>query len=56
MQLYNKLSAQERAVLLEEAGTERSPFHSISTRTLGTRNFFAIIFSAWNKLEVLGRI
>ena len=57
MQLYNKLSAQERAVLLEEAGTERLTLSFYQYAHIGNPQLFRDhLFLAWNKLEVLGRI
>jgi UPF0176 protein len=57
MQLYNKLSAEQRAKLIDEAGKERLilsfyQYHKI----LHTKEFRDQLFLAWNKLDVLGRI
>lgn len=57
MQLYNKLSAQERAVLLEEAGTERLTLSFYQYAHIGNPNLFRDhLFLHWNDMEVLGRI
>ena len=57
MQLYNKLSAQERAVLLEQAGTERLTLSFYQYAHIGNPQLFRDhLFLAWDKLEVLGRI
>ena len=57
MQLYNKLSAQERAVLLDEAGTERLTLSFYQYAHIGNPSLFRDhLFLAWNALEVLGRI
>jgi len=57
MQLYNKLSAKERAQLIEEAGEERLTlsfyqYHKIGNPEL-LRNH---LFVAWDEMEALGRI
>ena len=56
MQLYNKLSAEERAKLIDEAGKDRITisfyqYHKIED-PLAFRNQ---LFIAWEKLDVLGR-
>ena len=56
MQLYNKLSAKERAALIDEAGQERLTisfyqYHNIKE----TQEFRDSLFVAWNELDVLGR-
>lgn len=56
MQLYNKLSAEERATLIDEAGKDRITisfyqYHKIENPTL----FRNKLFLEWNSLEVLGR-
>ncbi len=57
MQLYNKLSAQERATMLEEAGTERLTLSFYQYAHIGNPQLFRDhLFLAWDKLEVLGRI
>ena len=57
MQLYNKLSAQERAVLLEEAGTERLTLSFYHYAHIGNPKLFRDhLFLTWDALEVLGRI
>ena len=57
MQLYNKLSAKERALLIDKAGKDRLTisfyqYHQIE-QPLVFRNQ---LFIAWNELDVLGRI
>ncbi|XLS29347.1 rhodanese-related sulfurtransferase [Flavobacteriaceae bacterium M23B6Z8] len=57
MQLYNNLSAKERAALIEKAGKDRLTlsfykYHHIKN----TRIFRNYLFLAWNELDVLGRI
>ena len=57
MQLYNKLSAQERAAMLEEAGTERLTLSFYQYAHIGNPQLFRDhLFLAWDTLEVLGRI
>ncbi|MFL0080008.1 oxygen-dependent tRNA uridine(34) hydroxylase TrhO [Tenacibaculum maritimum] len=56
MQLYNKLSAQERAALIDEAGKDRLTisfyqYHKIENPSL----FRDKLFLEWNSLDVLGR-
>ncbi|CAG5087274.1 oxygen-dependent tRNA uridine(34) hydroxylase TrhO [Parvicella tangerina] len=57
MQLYNKLSAEERAQLIDESGEDRLTisfyqYHHIKNPTI-FRNY---LFVNWNEQEVLGRI
>ena len=57
MQLYNKLSAQERAALIDEAGKDRLTisfyqYHKIENPQLLRDK----LFLEWNALDVLGRI
>jgi len=57
MQLYNKLSAQERAQMLEQAGTERLTLSFYQYAHIGNPKLFRDhLFLSWNPLEVLGRI
>lgn len=57
MQLYNTLSAQERAVLLEAAGSERLTLSFYQYAHIGNPSLFRDhLFLAWNPLQVLGRI
>ena len=57
MQLYNKLSAQERAEMLEAAGTERLTLSFYHYAHIGNPQLFRDhLFLSWNALEVLGRI
>lgn len=56
MQLYNKLSAEERAKLIDEAGKDRITisfyqYHNIED----PQAFRDHLFIAWEKLDVLGR-
>ena len=57
MQLYNKLSADERAALIDQAGDERLTisfyqYHQIKN----TQVFRYHLFIMWDAMEVLGRI
>ena len=57
MQLYNTLSAKERAQLIEEAGQERLTLSFYQYTQLGNPQLFRdYLFIYWNPLEVLGRI
>ena len=57
MQLYNKLSAQERATILEEAGTERLTLSFYKYAHIHNPQLFRDhLFLSWDSLEVLGRI
>ena len=56
MQLYNKLSAKERAALIDEAGKDRITisfyqYHKIENPQL----FRDKLFLEWHMLDVLGR-
>ena len=57
MQLYNQLSAEERRILIAEAGTERLTlsfyqYHQIENPQIFRDN----LFLHWNEMDVLGRI
>ena len=57
MQLYNKLSANERAILIEKAGNRRITlsfykYHQIKNTSI----FRDHLYLMWEKLDVLGRI
>ncbi|MFT5750544.1 MAG: UPF0176 protein [Flavobacteriales bacterium] len=57
MQLYNKLSAKERAALIDSAGDERLTLSFYQYAQIGNPEFFRDhLFLAWNDMEVLGRI
>lgn len=57
MQLYNTLSAEERAALIEEAGKSRLTLSFYTyARIEDPKKFRDDLFLAWNPLEVLGRI
>ena len=57
MQLYNKLSAQERAEILETAGTERLTLSFYQYARIGNPQLFRDhLFLSWEPIEVLGRI
>ena len=57
MQLYNTLSAKERATLIEEAGQERLTISFYQYAHIGNRELFRDhLFIHWNALDVLGRI
>ncbi len=57
MQLYNTLSAKERAALIEEAGKERLTISFYQYAHIGNTSIFRNhLFIHWDALEVLGRI
>ena len=57
MQLYNTLSAKERAALLEQTGEERLTLSFYQYAQIGNPSLFRNhLFVAWDALEVLGRI
>ena len=57
MQLYNTLSAKERAVLIEEAGQQRLTLSFYQYAKIGNPELFRNhLFITWNELDVLGRI
>ena len=57
MQLYNNLSAEERAALIEQAGKERLTISFYTYAKIGNPEIFRNhLFLAWNELDVLGRI
>ncbi|HLW32254.1 MAG TPA: rhodanese-related sulfurtransferase [Aequorivita sp.] len=57
MQLYNKLSAREREILLEEAGEERLTLSFYQYAKIGNPHLFRNhLFIAWHGMDVLGRI
>jgi UPF0176 protein len=57
MQLYNTLSAKERAALLEEAGEDRLTLSFYQYAKIGNPELFRNhLFVAWNEMDVLGRI
>ncbi len=57
MQLYNTLSAKERAALIEEAGQERLTISFYTYAHIGNTSIFRNhLFIHWNELDVLGRI
>jgi len=57
MQLYNTLSAIERAALIEEAGKERLTISFYTYAHIGNPNLFRNhLFIHWNEMDVLGRI
>lgn len=57
MQLYNTLSAEERAGLIDEAGKQRLTLSFYAYAKIEDPEFFRnSLFLAWNPLEVLGRI
>ena len=56
MQLYNKLSAKERAALIDEAGKDRITISFYQYHKIGNPQLFRDkLFLEWNTLEVLGR-
>ena len=57
MQLYNKLSAKERATLIEEAGEDRLTLSFYAYAKIGNPKLFRnYLFITWDSMEVLGRI
>ena len=57
MQLYNNLSAKERAELIEKAGKERLTISFYKyAKICNTEIFRNYMFLAWNDQDVLGRI
>jgi len=57
MQLYNKLSAEERFLLIEQAGVRRLTLSFYQYHHLDNPQLFRdYLFFHWNKLDVLGRI
>ena len=57
MQLYNTLSAQERAALIDSAGEERLTLSFYAYAQIGNPQLLRHhLFISWNALEVLGRI
>lgn len=57
MQLYNKLSAKERAALIDSAGDERLTLSFYQYAQIENPELFRDhLFLAWNDMEVLGRI
>ena len=57
MQLYNTLSAEERARLIDEAGKERLTLSFYAyAKIQDPKQFRDELFIAWNALDALGRI
>jgi len=57
MQLYNTLSAQERAALIDAAGEERLTLSFYAYANIGNPHLLRDhLFISWNDLDVLGRI
>ncbi len=57
MQLYNKLSAKERAALIEKAGKDRLTLSFYQyAKIKNPQEFRDHLFITWNALDVLGRI
>ena len=57
MQLYNTLSAEERAIMIDDAGKQRLTLSFYAYAQISNPTQFRNeLFIAWNKLEVLGRI
>jgi UPF0176 protein len=57
MQLYNTLSAEERAIMIDDAGKQRLTLSFYAYAQISNPTQFRNeLFLAWNKLEVLGRI
>ena len=56
MQLYNTLSAEERAELIDQAGKQRLTLSFYAYAKIeNTQQFRDDLFIAWNKLDALGR-
>ena len=56
MQLYNKLSNEERKQLIEEAGEDRLTISFYQYSHIGNPILFRnYLFVAWDELDVLGR-
>jgi len=57
MQLYNTLSAEERAIMIDDAGKQRLTLSFYAYAQISNPTQFRNdLFLAWNKLDVLGRI
>jgi UPF0176 protein len=57
MQLYNTLSAEERAILIDDAGQQRLTLSFYAYAKIeDPKKFRDDLFVAWNKLDALGRI
>ncbi len=57
MQLYNTLSAEERAIMIDDAGKQRLTLSFYAYAQISNPTQFRNeLFLAWNTLEVLGRI
>ena len=57
MQLYNTLSAEERAIMIDDAGKQRLTLSFYAYAHIqNPTQFRNELFLAWNPLEVLGRI
>ena len=57
MQLYNTLSAKERATLIDQAGTDRLTLSFYAYAHIGNVDIFRNhLFIHWSELDVLGRI
>ena len=56
MQLYNTLSAEERAELIDQAGKQRLTLSFYAYAKIGNpKEFRDALFLVWNKLDALGR-
>ena len=57
MQLYNKLSAKERAELIDKAGKDRLTISFYQYHQIENPQIFRDhLFVQWDKLDILGRI
>lgn len=57
MQLYNTLSAEEKAIMIDEAGKKRLTLSFYAYAHLSNpKEFRDFLFLSWNPLEILGRI
>jgi UPF0176 protein len=56
MQLYNTLSAEERAIMIDDAGKQRLTLSFYAYANQDPTQFRNDLFRAWDPLVVLGRI
>ena len=57
MQLYNKISAEERARIIDKSSQERITLSFYKYFKIGnTKLFRDHLFMKWSKLDILGRI
>jgi UPF0176 protein len=56
MQLYNTLSAEERAIMIDDAGKQRLTLSFYAYAQIQDQHNFVTIYSVLGTLVVLGRI